>query len=177
MKICSLSQEVCSKWVPYKWNLLYCWHVVSGIRTDLVNVCEGLLDPVSQHSLPLGRPAPVQQTQHTLVLVSSWKIWDCVKQALCISLHKTRGPRGPWNAHLRVKIFKSSLFSLLYIQQATPGGSKSEVMFKKEFSKIWPGDLVFDLTWPIFKLGLDIIKTNLLTKFHQNRAANVASRV
>ena len=35
---------------------------------------------------------------------------------------KTRGPRGPWNAHLRVKIFKSSLFSLLYIQQATPGG-------------------------------------------------------
>ena len=34
----------------------------------------------------------------------------------------TRGPRGPWNAHLRVKIFKSSLFSLLYIQQATPGG-------------------------------------------------------
>jgi len=42
----------------------------------------------------------------------------------------TRGPRGPWNAHLRVKIFKSSLFSLLYIQQATPGGCKSEVMFK-----------------------------------------------
>jgi len=27
-------------------------------------------------------------------------------------------------------------FSLLYIQQATPGGSKFEVMFKKEFSKI-----------------------------------------
>ena len=58
----------------------------------------------------------------------------------------TRGPRGPWNAHLRVKIFKISLFSLLYIQQATPGGSKSEVMFKKEFSKNFPGDLVFDLT-------------------------------
>ena len=50
--------------------------------------------------------------------------------------NKTRGPRGPWNAHLRKKIFKSSLFSLLYIQQATPWGSKSEVMFKKEFSKI-----------------------------------------
>ena len=51
-------------------------------------------------------------------------------------LNETRGPRGPWNAHLRVKIFKSFLFSLLYIQQATPGGSKSDVMFKKEFSKI-----------------------------------------
>jgi len=49
---------------------------------------------------------------------------------------ETRGPRGPWNAHLRVKVFKSSLFSLLYIQQATPGGCKTEVMFKKFFSKI-----------------------------------------
>ena len=48
----------------------------------------------------------------------------------------TRGPRGPWNAHLRVKIFKSSPFSLLYIQQATPGGCKSEVMLKNVFSKI-----------------------------------------
>jgi len=52
----------------------------------------------------------------------------------------TRGPRGPWNAHLRQKIFKSSLFSLLYVQQATPWRSKSKgnlkVMFVKEFSKI-----------------------------------------
>ena len=63
------------------------------------------------------------------------------------------------------------------IQQATPGGCKSEVMFKNKFSKIWPGDLVFDLTWPILELGLDIMKTNLLTKIHQNQAANVASRV
>ena len=27
-----------------------------------------------------------------------------------ICLNETRGPRGPWNAHLKVKIFKSSLF-------------------------------------------------------------------
>jgi len=39
---------------------------------------------------------------------------------------RTRGPRGPWNAHLRQKIFKSSLFSLLFVQQVTPGRSKSE---------------------------------------------------
>jgi len=39
---------------------------------------------------------------------------------------KTRGPRGPWNAHLRQKIFKSSLFSLLYVQQVTLGWFKSE---------------------------------------------------
>jgi len=31
-----------------------------------------------------------------------------------------------WNAHLRQKIFKSSLFSLLHVQQTTPGKSKSE---------------------------------------------------
>ena len=31
---------------------------------------------------------------------------------------KTRGPRGPWNAHLRVKIFKSFLFHcLIYNRQ------------------------------------------------------------
>jgi len=50
-------------------------------------------------------------------------------------------------------------------------------MFETEFSKIWPGDLVFDPTWPIFKLGLDNVKTNILTKFDQNWVANVASRV
>jgi len=27
-----------------------------------------------------------------------------------VSEKETRGPRGPWNAHLRQKIFKSSLF-------------------------------------------------------------------
>jgi len=54
-------------------------------------------------------------------------------------------------------------------------------MFEKEISKIWPGDLVIDPTWPIFELGLDIVKTlskqNILTKFHQNQVARVASRV
>ena len=48
---------------------------------------------------------------------------------------------------------------------------------KPEFPMIWPGDLVFDPTWPIFKLGLEIAQTNILNKFHQNRVANLASRV
>ena len=34
------------------------------------------------------------------------------------------------------------------------------------FSNIWPSDLVFDPTWPIFKLVGDFIKTNILTKFY-----------
>ena len=38
----------------------------------------------------------------------------------------------------------------------------------------WP---IFDPIWPIFKLGLDIAKTNILTKFHQNQVTNVASIV
>jgi len=50
-------------------------------------------------------------------------------------------------------------------------------MFVTEFFQIWPGDLVFDPTWPIFELGLDIVKTNILTKFDQNWVANVASSV
>jgi len=45
---------------------------------------------------------------------------------------------------------------------------------KQEFPKICPGDLVVDTTWLIIELGLEIGKTNILIKFHQNRVANVA---
>ena len=48
---------------------------------------------------------------------------------------------------------------------------------KQKFSKICHRDLVFDPAWPIFELGLDIVKTNILIKFHQNWVANVASGV
>ena len=41
------------------------------------------------------------------------------------------------------------------------------------FSKIWPSDLVFDPTWPIFELVQDFIKTNILTKFHDYQTENV----
>ena len=33
------------------------------------------------------------------------------------------------------------------------------------FSKIWPGDLVFDPIWGSFKLDLDVLMINILTKF------------
>ncbi|KAH3781507.1 hypothetical protein DPMN_159337 [Dreissena polymorpha] len=39
------------------------------------------------------------------------------------------------------------------------------------------GGHVFPPTGPIFKLIQDIIGTNLLTKFHEDRKINVASRV
>ena len=45
------------------------------------------------------------------------------------------------------------------------------------YSKIWPSDLVFHPTRPIFELILDFIKTNILTNFHDNRAENMAYRV
>jgi len=48
---------------------------------------------------------------------------------------------------------------------------------KQEFPKICPGDLVFDLTWPILEFGLDIVNTNILTKFHKNPATYVFSKV
>ncbi|KAH3698674.1 hypothetical protein DPMN_086220 [Dreissena polymorpha] len=40
-----------------------------------------------------------------------------------------------------------------------------------------PGAHVFQPFGTIFKLVQDIIETNLLTKFHDNRTINVASRV
>ena len=48
---------------------------------------------------------------------------------------------------------------------------------KQGFSKIWPSDLVFDQTWPIFQLFWDFIETYILTKFHDYQTENVASRV
>jgi len=48
----------------------------------------------------------------------------------------TRGPRGPWNAHLRQKIFKSSLFSLLYVQQAKLGGLNLKAIVLKFKSNV-----------------------------------------
>ena len=45
------------------------------------------------------------------------------------------------------------------------------------FSNIWPNDIVFDRTWPIFKLVRHLIKENIQTKFHDYQTENVASRV
>ena len=37
-------------------------------------------------------------------------------------------------------------------------------------------DIVFDPTWPIFKILRNVIKTNILTKFYDYQTENVASR-
>ena len=42
---------------------------------------------------------------------------------------------------------------------------------------IWAGDLVFDLLWPILEPNLEVIKINILTKFHEDIVINVTSRV
>ena len=44
------------------------------------------------------------------------------------------------------------------------------------FKGIWLSDLDFDPTWPVFELDQDIIKTNILVKFHEDRSKTVASR-
>jgi len=49
--------------------------------------------------------------------------------------------------------------------------------WKQELSKIWPSDLLLNQTRPIFELGLNIVKTNVRTKFHKNRITNVVFRV
>ena len=45
------------------------------------------------------------------------------------------------------------------------------------FPLIWPGDLLFYPKWPSFKLNLEIIKTNILSKIHDDCFKNVTARV
>ena len=45
------------------------------------------------------------------------------------------------------------------------------------FQLIWPGDLVFDPRWPSFEFDLEIIKTNILSKTHDDCLKNVTARV
>ena len=45
------------------------------------------------------------------------------------------------------------------------------------FLLIWLGDLVFDPKWPSFELDLEIIKTNILSKIHDDCFKNVTARV
>ena len=44
----------------------------------------------------------------------------------------------------------------------------------KIFALIWPSGLVFDPGWPSFERDRDTIKTNILTKFDDNRLKTVA---
>ena len=45
------------------------------------------------------------------------------------------------------------------------------------FPLIWPGDLIFYLKWPSFKLDLEIIKMNILSKINDDYLKNVTSGV
>ena len=45
------------------------------------------------------------------------------------------------------------------------------------FLLIWPSDLVFHPKWPSFKLDLELIKTNILSKIHDDCFKNVTARV
>ena len=42
---------------------------------------------------------------------------------------------------------------------------------------MWQGDLVFDSKGPSFKLDLEIIKTNILSKIHEDCFKNVTANV
>ena len=47
----------------------------------------------------------------------------------------------------------------------------------ERFKEIRPGDLVFNPTWPIFKLDQYIIKWNILVECYEDWSKTVASRV
>ena len=44
------------------------------------------------------------------------------------------------------------------------------------FKEIWPSDLVFDQTWPMFEPDRDITKRNILVKIQKDWSKTVASR-
>ena len=45
------------------------------------------------------------------------------------------------------------------------------------YIQIWPSDLDFGSTWPIFNWGLAFIKIKILTKFHEDWIKTVPSEV
>ena len=64
---------------------------------------------------------------------------------------------------LDLEIIKTNIFSNTYddyLKNVTSG--------VLSFLLIWPGDLVFDPSWPSFKLDLEIDKTNILSKIHDD---------
>ena len=50
-------------------------------------------------------------------------------------------------------------------------------MWPLEHPLIWPGELVFDIEWPRFKLDLEIMKTNILSNNYDDYFKNVTSGV
>ena len=57
------------------------------------------------------------------------------------------------------------------------GSELGPVVCMYGFFQIWPSDLVFGSTWPIFTWGLAFIKINILTKFHEDLIKTVPSGV
>ena len=55
--------------------------------------------------------------------------------------------------------------------------SKCDLWSFNSFLLIWPGDLFLDPMWPSFKLDLEFIKTNILSKIHDYCFKNVTARV
>ena len=48
---------------------------------------------------------------------------------------------------------------------------------QQDFPLIWPGELVFDIKWPSFKLDLEIIKTNILSNIYDDYQGSRGRRI
>ncbi|KAH3890370.1 hypothetical protein DPMN_014450 [Dreissena polymorpha] len=77
---------------------------------------------------------------------------------------------------------KTHLASRMLTRKNAPTNKPTGTIFESVQDIIWkkalsPGGHVFQITLTMFKLVQDIIGTNLLTKFHDDRKMNVASRV
>jgi len=107
-------------------------------------------------------PRYCQNKHSDQVIKIRWQIWplECKKKFLRFDLVTSFLTRHDPYSNLTWILSKQTFWqSFINIwSQIWP------LECKQEFSKIWPGDLDFHPTWPIFELGLDIVKTNILTK-------------
>ena len=101
---------------------------------------------------------------------------------------------GLWSGH---KVFLWFDLLILFLTQHDPYSNLIEILSRwlfwaslmkirpklwppecsQGFSMIWPSDLVFDPTSPIFELDWDIVKMIILSKFDEDWTKNVISRV
>ena len=81
---------------------------------------------------------------------------------------------------LDLEIIKTNILSQIHDDCFKNATARVLTRFSADLARwllIWPGDLVFDPTWPCFELDLKIIKTNILSKIHDDCFKNVTARV
>ena len=98
-----------------------------------------------------------------------WRIMRDLRIFIMRSKANTRGPWWPWSR-------SPEPCRLCDIAFKSRDLNHNLLVTSIDSFMIWPSDLVFNLTWPIFKLIWDLMKTDILIKFREYHVENEASR-